>query len=139
HHRCGVEQKCATCYCNFGKNKKIPLRYHFKMAWKVLKRIPFQDVRSYMNALSGWTGYEKIYKNEDYVVVFMIAVPLEYQGQGRMKPLLSCAFETAEQMGVRCVLDTDTELKQDKYIRCGMYLKKKVPLKSGVNVYVMEK
>ncbi len=20
HHRCGVEQKCATCYCNFGEN-----------------------------------------------------------------------------------------------------------------------
>ena len=123
----------------YPKNKKIPLRYHFKMAYKVLKRIPFSEVCKYIKGISGWIGYEKIYRKQDYIAVFMLAIPLEFQGQGRMKPLLSHAFAEAEKKGVPCVLDTDTELKQDKYIKCGMHLKRKQLLKSGISVYVMER
>ncbi len=123
----------------YPKMHPIPLRYHFRMAGKVLKRLKFSTLCKYFSGISGWVGYEKLYKKDNYLVVFMIAVPLEYQGQGRMKPLLSFAFAEAEKLGVQCVLDTDTQLKKDKYIRCGMHLKHEQRLKSGVTVYVLER
>lgn len=122
----------------YSKDNAIPLRYHFRMAVKVLRRIKFSEVRKFLQGMSGWIGYEKLYKNENYVVVFMVAVPKEYQGQGRLRPLLSFAFAEAEKRGVPCVLDTDTELKKNKYLHCGMSLKHEQQLKSGVTVYVLE-
>ncbi len=123
----------------YPKTHPIPLRFHFRMAGKVLKRIKFATLCKYFSGISGWIGYEKLYRKENYLVVFMIAVPLEYQGQGRMKPLISHAFAEAEKAGIPCVLDTDTELKKEKYIRCGMHLKNEQRLKSGVTVFVLEK
>ncbi|MCC8103327.1 MAG: N-acetyltransferase, partial [Clostridiales bacterium] len=83
--------------------------------------------------------YEKIYQKEpDYVVISMVAVRREFQGQGFLHVLLEEPFRIAQVRKNPCVLDTDTELKVKKYVSCGMKKTAETPIKGGGTMYTME-
>lgn len=125
--------------CYFEKEHPIKLKYHFMMAGMMFKRLGFKNVNKVMKALKGWLGYQRIYKDQNYLVLELIAIPTKYQGQKRMKPLMNAVFDEAKRSNIPCVLDTDTALKMNKYVSCGMRLKKETTIASGITVYVLEK
>ena len=94
---------------------------------------------TFANNMKGWRGYERIYKNYDYVDFFMVAVKPGYQGKGFLGKALGAAFRLAEKNGVKCVLDTDGELKAAKYQHLGMNVIKDKRLDSGIHMYTLEK
>lgn len=110
-------------YCAYwAKAGKPPIRKHFKLAYLLIKKMLFKDSVALIKALKGHRGYEKIYKNQEYVDFFMVAVKKEKQGRGLLRVALNEAFAYADALGVPCVLDTDSQLKVDKYTHCGMRL-----------------
>ncbi len=124
----------------YTKNNKPKLRYHFWMAYQMLKEIGYHNTMHIMDAMKGWIGYEKVYEAEsNYLILNMLVIPICYQGQGRMKTILQEVFRIADDYHLKCVLDTDTKLKKDKYLACGMKLVKTTRLDSGMHVYVLEK
>lgn len=70
----------------------------------------------------GGKSYEDIYKKtkKPYIFVGMLVVRKQYQGQGFMRKALDIAFEDGKRRGCPVLLDTDAELKRDKYVHLGM-------------------
>lgn len=68
----------------------------------------------------------------------MVAIKPEYQGKGLLKNALNAAFLLANNNHVKCVLDTDSEIKAQKYQHCGMNLVKHQLLDSGIHMYTLE-
>ena len=118
------------------KTKKKPgLELH--MVFRMLREMSFKGVMAV--AGSGNALYTKLYKKEqDYVEVSMVVVLREFQGKGYMKKILAHPFKEAEELGIPCVLDTDTKLKVAKYTKCGMKNTGSKKLKSGQYLYAME-
>ncbi|MCD8398450.1 MAG: hypothetical protein LUD12_14945 [Lachnospiraceae bacterium] len=57
-------------------------------AWRFLREIPFRSLKKLLPLMSN--PYEKIYQKElDYVVISMVAVRREFQGQGYLRVLLA--------------------------------------------------
>lgn len=121
------------------KKDRPSLRKHFKMAYYILRKMPLKRYMVFANNMKGWKGYETIYKDEDYVDFFMVAVKPEHQGKGLLRQALNDAFKLAEENGVKCVLDTDSKLKADKYQHVGMKLVKEQELESGIHMYTIER
>lgn len=71
---------------------------------------------------SGGKSYEDIYKKtgKPYIFVGMLAVRKQYQGQGFMRKAMEIAFEDGRKRNCPVILDTDAELKRDKYAHLGM-------------------
>lgn len=114
------------------------MRVSLHMAWRFLRELSFHSLKKLIPLMNN--PYEKIYQKEpDYVVVSMVAVRREFQGQGFLRALLEEPFRTARERSIPCVLDTDTELKMKKYIACGMKLSAETPLKGGGCMYTMER
>lgn len=120
------------------KKDRPAIQQHFKMAYLILKKMPLKRFMVFAKNLKGWKGYEHIYKKEDYVDFFMVAIKPEYQGQGLLRKALNAAFELASNNQVKCVLDTDSEIKAKKYEHCGMKLIKEQLLDSGIHMYTLE-
>ncbi len=103
------------------KDNKPALKYQFSMLFKLLSRVKLRSLINLVQALKGWSGYEDTYKDEDnYIAIFMLVVPKAFQGQGYMKTLLSMPFALAAEKNIPCLLDTDAQIKSDKYEKCGM-------------------
>lgn len=110
-------------YCAYwAKADKPPIHKYFKLAYLLIKKLSLKDLVALIKTLKGHRGYEKIYKNQEYVDFFMVVVKKEKQGQGLLRVALNEAFAYADALGVPCVLDTDSKLKANKYIHCGMRL-----------------
>lgn len=125
-------------YCAYwAKADKPPIRKHFKLAYLLIKKMSLKDSVALIKALKGHRGYEKIYKNQEYVDFFMVVVKKEKQGQGLLRTALNEAFAYADVLGVPCVLDTDSKLKADKYIHCGMQLIHHQKLASQVEMFTL--
>lgn len=60
-------------------------------------------------------------EKKKYVMIELLAVIERYQGQGYMRPLMNFAFETADQYGLPCIVDTDEGVKRDKYCHLGVH------------------
>ncbi|MCM1497043.1 MAG: N-acetyltransferase [Clostridium sp.] len=89
-------------------------------------------------AQSGGEQYAKLFKKEkNYIAVSMVVVLREFQGKGFMHKVLEQPFAEAEKKNIPCVLDTDTPLKVQKYIRCGMKLAGEKKLRHGISLYTM--
>ncbi|MCM1561562.1 MAG: hypothetical protein NC123_18800 [Butyrivibrio sp.] len=89
-------------------------------------------------ARSGGEQYAKIFKKErNYIAVSMVVVLREFQGKGFMHKVLEQPFAEAKEKNIPCVLDTDTPLKVEKYIRCGMELAGEKKLRHGGSLYAM--
>ncbi|MCD7861951.1 MAG: GNAT family N-acetyltransferase [Lachnospiraceae bacterium] len=113
------------------------VRVSLHMAWRFLREIPFGSLKKLLPLMNN--PYEKIYQKEpDYVVISMVAVRREFQGQGYLRVLLEEPFRIAQERNIPCVLDTDTDLKVKKYISCGMKKAAETPIKGGGTMYTME-
>ncbi|MCD7885952.1 MAG: hypothetical protein LUI87_20020 [Lachnospiraceae bacterium] len=113
------------------------VRVFFHMAWRFLREIPFRSLKKLLPLMSN--PYEKLYQKEpDYVVISMVAVRREFQGQGFLHVLLEEPLCIARERKIPCVLDTDTELKVKKYVSCGMKKTAETPIKGGGTMYTME-
>lgn len=71
----------------------------------------------------GGVSLENKMKSEKkkYVMIELLAVMERYQGQGYMRTLMDFAFETADQYGLPCIVDTDEGVKRDKYCHLGVH------------------
>ena len=72
-----------------------------------------------------------------HIYVSLVAVTKEYQGQGYMRKLLDIAFEEGRRHAVPVILDTDAELKRDKYAHLGMKCVTTQHFTEGVEMYGM--
>lgn len=132
-----ISEKEEAFLAFWRKNQKIPLRPAARVIKRMLFEVPFSSCL--MIAPTGSEQFRKIYKKEkDYVAVSMVVVLREFQGKGLMHQVLKEPFFIAAQNKIPCVLDTDTELKVAKYMRCGMKLVKSKKRKKGLALYTME-
>ncbi|MCM1543359.1 MAG: GNAT family N-acetyltransferase [Blautia sp.] len=118
------------------KKKKPPIGPALHEIKRFLCELPLAAVLAV--AGSGGEQYAKIFKKErNYIAVSMVVVLREFQGKGFMHKLLEQPFAEAEEKNIPCVLDTDTPLKVEKYIRCGMELAGEKKLRHGISLYAM--
>lgn len=111
-----------------------------KMSIKMLFNVPMSAVKTMMNGQKGWTPTEKRYaKADDFVEVFLIIVRPEYQGKGHFKAMLKEPFDLAEKRKTICVLDTDSEVKAQKYSHEGMHIVDRKVLDCKSEMFAMEK
>ena len=57
-----------------------------------------------------------------YVVVQLLAIPEKYQNQGHMRQMMEFALQTAKEYGLPLVIETDEQIKCDKYCHLGVKL-----------------
>ncbi|MCD7743699.1 MAG: GNAT family N-acetyltransferase [Lachnospiraceae bacterium] len=146
YYRLGVlyatseQQEGYLAYWRKGEAKEWGMkmvRVSLHMAWRFLREIPFGSLKKLLPLMKN--PYEKIYQKEpDYVIISMVAVRREFQGQGYLRVLLEEPFRIARERNIPCVLDTDTELKVKKYVSCGMKKTAETPIKGGGTMYTME-
>lgn len=118
------------------KRTKLPLGPAVHMIKRFLCELPFSVCLAV--AQSGAEQYTKIFrKKKNYIAVSMVVVLREFQGKGFMHKVLAQPFDEARKKNIPCVLDTDTPVKVEKYIRCGMKLVGEKKLRHGVSLYTM--
>ncbi|MCD8029133.1 MAG: GNAT family N-acetyltransferase, partial [Erysipelotrichaceae bacterium] len=113
------------------------IKVFFHMIYRYIKEIPYSSLKKVIPLMNN--PYEKIYAHtKDYVVVSMLVVKREYQGQGYMRLLLKEPFQNAKNNHIPCILDTDTLLKVQKYQHLGMKLVEENKMLNGQIVYTLE-
>ncbi|MCD7880788.1 MAG: N-acetyltransferase [Clostridiales bacterium] len=147
YYRLGVlyatseQQEGYLAYWRKGEAKEWGVkmvRVSLHMAWRFLREIPFGALKKLLPLMSN--PYEKLYQKEpDYVAISMVAVRRKFQGQGFLHMLLEEPFRIAQERKIPCVLDTDTALKVNKYISCGMKKTAETSIKDGGTMYTMER
>lgn len=121
------------------KQNRPRITFMLKMIYRLLKRLPFSTLIRLIKSLKGWKDYEEKYKKErDYVSVSMVVVLKEYQGKGFMRKVLEDPFVLAESRNIPCILDTDSTLKAEKYIRYGMKVVSQKQMTGKNIMYTME-
>ena len=104
-------------------------------------RYPFQSVVTFVREVIGSLGFKRyiwfvkyIAKGGDnleaimrkqkrkYVVVQLLAIPEKYQHQGHMRQLMEFALQKAKSYNLPLVIETDEQLKCDKYCHLGVKL-----------------
>ncbi len=99
------------------------------------RNIP-KAAKGFMNSDKGYGDILLKFKIP-HIYVGMVAVTKQYQGQGYMRKLLEIAFEEGRRHALPVVLDTDAELKKEKYEHLGMKCVTTKKLADGVNLYGM--
>lgn len=119
------------------KSQKIPLKLKARVIRRMVSEVPLRSC-----LLIAPTGREQfrltVKYEEDYIAVSMVVVLNEFKGKGFMHHLLEIPFSIANSNNIPCVLDTDTELKVKKYMKCGMKISKHTKLRNGFDLYTME-
>ena len=104
-------------------------------------KYPFKAVVTFLREVIGSLGWKRyrwfvkyIAKGGDsletklrkqkrkYVVVQLLAIPEKYQHQGYMRQMMQFALQTAQQYKLPLVIETDEQLKCDKYCHLGVKL-----------------
>ena len=118
------------------KKKKTAVGPALHMIKRFLRELPLKASLTVMQ--SSGEQYAKIFKKErNYIAVSMVVVLREFQGKGFMHKVLEQPFVEARKKNIPCILDTDTPLKVEKYIRCGMKLAGEKKLRHGISLYTM--
>lgn len=108
-------------------------------ALRISMRIDLNRMQKYMDALKPWKDYEEKYRVEkDYVDLFMVCIPEEQQGKGYFRELLAEPLQIAEERNIPCILDTDSEVKMQKYRHIGFKVADEMVLSDGNHMYTME-
>ncbi len=104
-------------------------------------KYPFKAIRTFIREVIGslgWKRYIRFVKfiskggqnlesilrkqKQKYVVVQLLAVPEKYQHQGYMRQMMEFALQTAGKYQLPLVIETDEQLKCDKYCHLGVKL-----------------
>lgn len=104
-------------------------------------KYPFAAIRTFLREVIGSLGWKRylwfvkyIAKGGDnleaimrkqkrkYVVVQLLAIPEKYQHQGYMRQMMDFALQTARHYDLPLVIETDEQLKCDKYCHLGVTL-----------------
>ena len=128
-------------YCVYWTKEERPgLWVQLKMGCKMLMCLPLKVGMQFKDGQSNWKPTEKRYKKaDDFVEVFLIAVRKEYQGQGHFRTMLQEPFDLAKKRHTICVLDTDSDVKADKYCHVGMHIVDRKVQKNGMEMFALEK
>ena len=128
-------------FCVYWTKAQRPSAWtQLKMSIEMLFNVPMSAVKTMINGQKGWTPTEKRYaKADDFVEVFLIIVRPEYQGRGHFKAMLKEPFDLAEKRKTICVLDTDSEVKAQKYSHEGMHIVDRKLLDCKSEMFAMEK
>lgn len=127
-------------FCVYWTKKERPgLWVQLKMALKMAVCVPAQWGLMLKKNQSNWLPTEKRYKKaDDFVEVFLLAVRREYQGKGYFRKMLEEPFALARKRGTLCVLDTDSQIKADKYTHVGMCVADSRKQQGGITMYALE-
>lgn len=104
-------------------------------------KYPFAAIRTFVREVIGSLGWKRYFRfvkfiakggdsleaimrkqKRKYVVVQLLAVPEKYQHQGHMRQLMEFALQTAKQYNLPLVIETDEQVKCDKYCHLGVKL-----------------
>ena len=102
---------------------KIPVSAGMELMKAIFKTIGLGGgIRMLKIMKRGGGSYEDKFKKtkKPYIFVGMLVVCKQYQGQGFMRKALEIAFKEGEKRHCPVMLDTDAELKRDKYVHLGM-------------------
>lgn len=103
---------------------KYPLRAVVTLTKGILGALGFGGIVKFMRFISkGGESLESKMKKEKqkFVMIELLVVTEKYQHQGHMRTLMNFAFETADQYGLPCIVDTDEGVKRDKYCHLGVH------------------
>ena len=127
-------------FCVYWTKAERPgLWVQLKMALKMAVILPLKAGLAMKNSQSRWKPTEKRYaKHPDFVEVFLVAVRKEYQGQGHFRAMLQEPMDLAGKRGTICVLDTDSQVKAEKYAHVGFTVVDSRQQPSGITMYAME-
>ena len=128
-------------FCIYWTKKQRPgMWVQLKMGLKMARTLSMKSGMAMMRSQKNWKPTEKRYaKWDNYVEVFLLAVRKEYQGQGYFRRMLSEPFALAEKLGTICVLDTDAQVKADKYAHVGMTVVDSRPQAGGITMFALQK
>ena len=128
-------------YCVYWTKRERPGAWtQLKMGLQMTFCLSIQSGMAFMKSQSNWIPTEKRYKDaDDFVEVFLLAVRKEYQGQGHFQNMLNEAFTLAEKRNTICVLDTDAQIKAEKYCHAGMHIVDQKIQKSGITMFALER
>ena len=124
-------------YCIYWHKGKGPSTWREILAFfTYMKRIPMYKL---VVSHHDWTDYEMQFQNEkDYLDVYLVVVRKEYQGQGFFRKMMEELMDIARKDHVIMILDTDSELKAQKYMHVGMEVVTKKVLESGLHMYTLK-
>ncbi|MFQ9516215.1 MAG: GNAT family N-acetyltransferase [Eubacterium sp.] len=103
---------------------KYPAKAAITLIKGMFGALGFGGVVKFMKFISkGGESLENKMKKEKrkFVMIELLAVTEEYQNQGHMRTLMDFAFETADQYGLPCIVETDEGVKRDKYCHLGVH------------------
>lgn len=127
-------------YCIYWHKGKGPSTWREILAFfTYMKRIPMYKLSNLVVSHHDWTDYEMQFQNEkDYLDVYLVVVRKEYQGQGFFRKMMEELMDIARQDHVIMILDTDSELKAQKYMHVGMEVVTEKVLESGLHMYTLK-
>lgn len=106
--------------------------------FRYFRYIRIETMQKMMMVRRGWTDYTIAHLNTpDFVDVSLVAVRKEYQGKGYLRKLMAEPFRLADELGIPCILDTDTEHKAIRYESVGMRVERDRILENGMHFYTM--
>lgn len=118
------------------KKQGIPWYRELALFISYLRFLPFSAMQKLILAQRDWEDYSLAFSDlPDYVDVSFICVRPEYRHQGFFRKLMQGAFDEADQNGIPCVLDTDSEEKAKRYVHIGMTVHKEKLLESGLHMF----
>lgn len=108
-------------------------------AFRLCMCMDLEKMQKYMDALKDWKDYEEKYRHEkDYVDLFMVCIPEKEQGRGYLRELLKEPMQMAKERNIPCILDTDSDVKMQKYRHIGFRITDDMILPDGNHMYTME-
>lgn len=122
----------------YRKGHGLPWYKDLVLTFLYFLRMSYAGVQKMIQSRIGWTDYTVYFgEQRDYVDICLVCVRKEYQHQGWLKELLKEPFRMADENGIPAILDTDAEVKMQKYCHEGMRIAKDELLKSGIHMYTL--
>ena len=127
-------------YCIYWHKGKGPSVWREIVAFfSYMKKISMLSLQKLVVSHHDWVDYEMQFQNEkDYLDVYLVVVKKEYQGQGYFMQIMNELKQIAQKDQVMMILDTDSELKAQKYMHAGMELVTEKILESGLHMYTLK-
>lgn len=105
----------------------------------LMQNVPRCALKKLRDSLSGWQDCETYFsEKDDYLFIFIVSVKNQYKGTGVFRMMMDDMFIWSSKLGLSCVLDSDSQLKADKYKKVGMKIRKQAVLDSGETMFTLE-